>query len=72
MKHLLYIGLILNILETLLISFAFGKNSGEAYQTDDKGRKIYLSSFLHPEWFKWGIYLLVVGFLLQLFYAVVT
>jgi hypothetical protein len=64
MKYMLYIGLILNIAGTLLISFSFGKNLAEAHQIDDKGRKIYLASFLHPQWFKWGIALLGIGFLL--------
>jgi len=69
---MLYIGLILNIVGTFLISFSFGKNLEEAHQSNNKGRKIYFASFLHPEWFKWGIALLVIGFLLQLFYAVVS
>jgi len=72
MKSLLHIGLILNIAGTLLVSFSFGENLAEAHQTDDKGRKIYLASFLHPNWFKWGIALLGVGFLLQLIFAFVS
>ena len=72
MKSILYLGLILNIAGTLLISFSFGKNLEEAHQFDDKGRKIYLASFLHPREFKWGITLLCIGFILQLLYSIAT
>jgi len=72
MKSILYIGLILNIAGTLLISFSFGKNLEEAHQFDKKGRKIYLASFLHPNWFNWGIALLGFGFFLQLIYTILS
>jgi len=60
------LGLLFNILGTLLIAFSFGKNLADAYQKDKKGRKIFLASFLHPIWFKLGIWILLIGFLLQL------
>jgi hypothetical protein len=60
------LGLLLNIIGTLLIAFAFGKNLEDANQTDKKGSKILLASFLHPCWFKWGIGILLNGFFLQL------
>lgn len=72
MKFILYIGLILNIVGTFLIAFSFGKNVEEAHQFDKKERKIYLASFLHAGWFKWGIALLGVGFLLQLLYTIIS
>jgi len=71
-KFIIYIGLILNIIGTLLVSFSFGTNLGEAHQIDDKGRKIYLASFLHPGWFKSGITLLVIGFFMQLVFALIS
>jgi len=59
-------GLILNFLGTIMIALSFGKNLFEAHQIDDKGRKIYLASFLSPKLFKLGLLLLIIGFLLQI------
>ncbi len=59
-------GLLLNLVGSILIAFSFGKNLGEAYQKDTKGRKIYLASFTSPLMFKWGIGLLILGFLVQI------
>jgi hypothetical protein len=58
-------GLILNIVGTLMIAYSFGTNREEAHQLY-KGEKVYLASFLHPRMFKWGIFLIVIGFFLQL------
>ncbi len=60
------IGLVLNIIGTLMIAFSFGKNLADAYQLDKKGRKIYLASFLYPKLFNWGLILIILGFILQL------
>ena len=59
-------GLILNVVGTIIISLSFGKNLAGAHQLDGEGRKIYLASFLHPRLFKWGLALIIVGFILQL------
>jgi hypothetical protein len=59
-------GLILNFIGTVLVACAFGANLGGAYQEDDKGRRIYLASFLRPRMFWLGLALLGAGFLLQL------
>ena len=59
-------GLILNLIGTLLIAFSLSKNLGGAYQKDEKGRKIYLASFVSPTMFKIGIGLVMLGFLLQI------
>ena len=72
MKWLLYIGLFLNIVGTTLVAFSFGKNLYGAYQSDESGRKVYLASFLHPNWFKLGIILLGIGFVLQLIYSIIS
>jgi hypothetical protein len=61
------IGLILNFAGTVLVALSFGRNLGAAYQTDDRGRRIYLASFLYPNLFRLGLGLAAVGFLLQLF-----
>ena len=61
------IGLVLNLLGTLFVAFSFGQNLEEAYQEDEKGRRIYLASFLHPTLFNVGLILLGLGFVLQLF-----
>lgn len=58
------VGLVVNLLATLLIAFSFGKNIGNANQWDEKGRKVYLASFLHPKGFTIGIILLFVSFFL--------
>lgn len=60
------IGLFLNIVGTIIIACSFGKNVADAYQLDKKGRKIFLASFLYPKLFKWGLVLLLTGFILQL------
>jgi hypothetical protein len=67
-SHALWLrpGIILNFVGTVLIAFSFGSNLGEAYQTDRKGRKVYLASFLHPRLFRIGMVLLALGFGLQL------
>ncbi len=64
--NIVEIGLVLNIVGTFIIAFSFGKNLGDAYQLDKKGRKIFLASFLYPKLFKLGLALLTIGFFLQL------
>lgn len=59
------IGLVLNIVGTLIVALSFGKNLEEAHQLDNKGRKIYLASFLHPRFFYWGLAIIIIGFILQ-------
>jgi hypothetical protein len=59
------VGLILNIVGTLMIAFSFGKNLEEAHQIDGRRRKVYLASFLHPKLFKLGLAIIVLGFILQ-------
>jgi len=61
------IGLLFNLIGSIFIAISFGKNLGEAYQEDRKGRKVYLASFIYPTMFKWGIGLLILGFLIQIF-----
>jgi len=59
------LGLALNIFGTIMIALSFGKNLADAHQLDEKGRKVYLASFLHPRLFMWGLVIIVVGFILQ-------
>jgi hypothetical protein len=59
------LGLIMNFVGTIMISVSFGKHLGEGYNLNEKGKKIYLTSFLHPCLFRWGIVLLGFGFILQ-------
>jgi hypothetical protein len=59
-------GLILNFVGTIMVAVSFGKNLGGAYQKDDKGNEIYLASFRRPKLFYFGLFLLGLGFLLQL------
>ncbi len=58
-------GLLLNIVGTIMIAVSFGKNLADAHQHDEKGRKVYLASYLHPKLFKWGLGTIIFGFLLQ-------
>lgn len=57
------IGIVLNIIGTLLVAFSFGKPPSTAEQWDKKGRKVSLAAFLYPKWFTIGIILLVMGFI---------
>lgn len=59
------VGLVLNIVGTAMIAFSFGKNLADAHQLDDKGGKVYLASYLHPRLFKWGLAIIILGFILQ-------
>ena len=59
-------GLILNFVGTLLIALSFGKNLGGAYQVNEKGKKIYLASYISPIMFKIGIVVVMTGFLVQI------
>jgi hypothetical protein len=47
------------------MAFSFGKNLGEAYQDDAKGRKVYLASFLFPQLFRIGVFVFSAGFVVQ-------
>lgn len=59
------LGLLLNVMGTIMIAFSFGRNPGEAHQADDEGRRVYLASFLHPKLFAWGLVIIIIGFILQ-------
>ena len=61
------LGLLLNIVGTIMIAFSFGKNREDAHQVDEKERKIYLASFLRPKLFRWGVVIIIFGFGLQFF-----
>ena len=59
------LGLILNIIGTIIVALSIGKNLADASQRDKKGREVYLASFLHPKLFMLGLVVIVVGFILQ-------
>lgn len=48
-----------------MVAFSFGRNLEDAHQTDEKGRKVYLASFLRPKWFYAGLVIIILGFVLQ-------
>lgn len=60
-------GLLFNLAGTIMVAMSFGKNLGDAYQTNKKGQRVYLASFLYPKLFHWGLITLAVGFLVQFF-----
>jgi hypothetical protein len=59
-------GLVLNIVGTVMVALSFGKNLADAHQIDEKGRKVYLASYLHPKVFVWGLAVITLGFMFQL------
>ncbi|MFA4852100.1 MAG: hypothetical protein WC924_03150 [Candidatus Gracilibacteria bacterium] len=59
-------GLILNIIGTLMVAFAFGKiKDCSIHTSDEKGNRIDFSYLLRPCMFKVGIAILLTGFILQ-------
>lgn len=63
------IGIILNLIGTILIAFSFGPypdKSGAPSTTDDKGKERYIAYFNYPFLFWTGIIILATGFFLQL------
>lgn len=60
------IGLFLNIVGTVMIALSFGKNLADAHQLNEKGRKVYIASYLHPKLFKLGLAIIILGFILQI------
>jgi hypothetical protein len=58
------LGLVLNIVGSLLIAISIGKNPANANIQTAGAKKVYLASFNHPTLFRVGFYLLVFGFIL--------
>lgn len=58
-------GLLLNVVGTVMIAFSFGKNIEDAHQIEKQGREVYLASFLRPKLFRWGLVIIILGFVLQ-------
>jgi hypothetical protein len=59
------LGLVFNLVGTIMVAFSFGKNLGEGHQKDKKGRPVYLASFLHPCLFYLGMFFVFLGFSLH-------
>jgi hypothetical protein len=59
------VGLVFNIAGTLMVTFSFGKNLADVHQVDRKGRQVYLASFLYPRLFNLGLFVIILGFILQ-------
>ncbi len=61
------IGLLANLLGTVSLAFAFGKQKNDiAMNTDESGKYLHFSYFKHPNLFWLGLGLLFIGFFLQL------
>ena len=58
------LGLLLNVVGTIMIALSVGKNPGDAHQIV-KGREIYLASVLRPKLFYCGLVVIILGFVLQ-------
>ena len=57
-------GLAANLAGTVLLAYSFGP-AMDGYQTDEKGRTIILAAFRKPSFFRPGIALVAIGFLVQ-------
>jgi hypothetical protein len=55
------VGLLLNFVGSVLIALSVGKPPSEAYQTDNRGRKISFAVISRP-WALWGLVILIFGF----------
>lgn len=62
------LGLFLNMIGTVLIAFSVGRFPKEfgGSTTGSDGKEYHFIYFIHPNWFKVGIALLIIGFLSQL------
>jgi hypothetical protein len=60
------IGLVFNVIGSIMVACSFGKNLADAHQVNSKGQKIYLASFLRPKIFWFGMILIIIGFIMQL------
>ncbi len=63
--NLTRLGLLLNLVGTIMVACSFGSNLADAHQLDKKGRKVYLASFGRPKFFRLGLVIIVLGFLSQ-------
>lgn len=73
---LIIFGLFLNLVGTILIAISFGPYPAEdgpyTSTSDETGKEImksYVAHFNHPKFFRAGLFLVVMGFLLQFFGA---
>ncbi len=64
-EFLLAAGLALNLIGSLLVAYSVKKNPGGAHQMLESGERIYLAVIDYKK-FRWGILLLILGFLSQL------
>jgi len=53
--NLAKIGIFLNLIGTIMVALSFGKNLEESHQINNKGKKVYLASFLYPKLFYIGL-----------------
>jgi hypothetical protein len=58
-------GLFLNIIGALMIAYSIGPNREDACQ-EYKGKPYYLAAILRPKTFRWGIRILIFGFILSI------
>ena len=59
------VGLLLNIIGFLIIVLSFGQHLEEAYPPRRRGREVYPVSIVHPNLFKSGLAIVILGFVLQ-------
>ena len=64
-EFLTTIGLALNLIGSLLVAYSVTKNPGGAHQMRENGERIYLAVIDYKK-FRWGICLLILGFIVQL------
>lgn len=67
LSNLTTIGLLCNLLGSLLVVFYISKDSDEWVESEDKpGQRWYAVYIKHPELLRLGVVLLFLGFFLQL------
>ncbi len=59
------IGLVLNFVGTVLVALSFGQLRNGGYTENEKGKRFEFSYLIHPWWFRVGMFLLAIGFLIQ-------
>ena len=66
MEWINWVGLVLNFAGTVMIAVAIGRDPGQGHTGTDAGRNVYTAAIYHPRVFRSGLFIIAIGFLLQL------
>jgi drug/metabolite transporter (DMT)-like permease len=56
------VGLFASFVASVLIALSIDRLPSEAYQADERGRKIQIAAIRRPRFLRWGLILLALGF----------